>query len=209
MISEMLQYLQNLPSGPIPAEKRGMVLKLIADSWEEFTGSADTKMGSWKVVRDKGPVDLTWSPPVLSFTIERHGSLVRGSSRAEKQCWQLDLEKRTAHEAKVGFRQIHRPASPFSTEQMAVIANQVCRTVQEGPNSSSEYKINGIVIWKGSDEVDVKHGVLIPAAAYQQTTSGRRKRFRAVLEQKMKAIGWKLDKVGRTLMFNKSGVERD
>jgi hypothetical protein len=205
MVIDMLQYLQNLPGGPISAEKRDTVLNLLKDCWGEFTGSADTKMGSWKVVRDGGPVDLTWSPPVLSFTIDRHGSLVLGSTRAEKQHWDLDLEKRTAHAETAGHRQIHRPASPFSTKQMAAIADQVCSTVQEGPDSTSDYKIRGIVIWTGSDQIDIRHGVLIPDAGYQQTTSGRRKRFRAILESKMNAFGWKFDNVGRTLTFKRGG----
>ena len=37
-----------------------------------------------------------WKPPLLEFWIERHGSCVMGSTRAELQKWSKDLDQLTA-----------------------------------------------------------------------------------------------------------------
>jgi hypothetical protein len=41
--------------------------------------------------------ELSWNPPILSFTIERHGATARGSSRAELHEWTVNLHEGTAH----------------------------------------------------------------------------------------------------------------
>ena len=201
------EYLQSLPAGSLPDEQCTQLLTLLASCWDEFSGVSDTKMGWWKVVRDGGPRDLRWHPPILSFTIERHGSLVLGSTRAEKQRWSLDLENRTASADTVGHHQVHRPAQLFRSSEMAAMAEKICSEIQEGPSSTSDYTTRGIIAWDGPDRVRIKHGEVVPPAAFQQTTAGRRKRFRPILESKMQAIGWKLDQVGRTMTFRRV-VER-
>jgi hypothetical protein len=40
--------------------------------------------------------DLEWNPPMLSFIIERHGAMVLGSTRAENQRWEIDMNKMEA-----------------------------------------------------------------------------------------------------------------
>jgi hypothetical protein len=133
--------------------------------------------------------------------------LVLGSTRAEKQRWSLDLENCTASAAKVGHRQVHQPAGPFRSSEMAAMAEKICSEIQEGPSSTSDYTAREIIAWAGPDQVDIKHGELVPPAAFLRTTAGRRKRFRAILESKMQAIGWRLDRVSRTMTFRRA-VER-
>jgi hypothetical protein len=207
MFHRLKEYLQRLPAGSVPHEQYTQLMTLLGSCWDEFRGVSDTKMGWWKVLRDGGPRDLIWHPPILSFTIERHGSLVLGSTRAEKQRWSLDLENCTASADTVGHRQVHQPAGPFRSSEMAAMAEKICSEIQEGPSSTSDYSIRGIIAWAGPDQVHIKHGELVPPAAFQRTTAGRRKRFRSILESKMQAIGWTRDPVGRPMTFRRV-VER-
>jgi hypothetical protein len=207
MFERLKEYLQRLPGGSVLREQYTELLTLLASCWEQFRGVSDTKMRWSKVMRDGGPRDLMWHPPILSFTIERHGSLVLGSTRAEKQRWSLDLENRTASADTVGRRQVHQPAQAFRSREMAAMAEKICSEIQEGPSSTSDYTTRGIIAWAGSDQVHIKHGELVPPAAFQQTTASRRKRFRSILESKMQAVGWKLDRVGPTMTFRRV-VER-
>jgi hypothetical protein len=57
-------------------------------------GADETAMEGWKVSRAE---ELSWNPPILSFTIERHGATARGSSRAELHEWTVTLHEGTAH----------------------------------------------------------------------------------------------------------------
>ena len=38
---------------------------------------------------------VEWQPPYLTFSIERHGATVKGSTRAELQNWQVDTSHRS------------------------------------------------------------------------------------------------------------------
>ena len=77
---ELQAILNKLPAGSIPAGMRDKVLELVEDCWDKFEGSSKTKMEVWKIGRDDGPEDLTWEPPNLLFTIDRHGGAVMGSN---------------------------------------------------------------------------------------------------------------------------------
>ena len=202
-IRHLTSVLQNLPPGPIKSEMRDEVVRLLSNCWEEFQGSGDTKMQPGKIVRDAGPVDLTWHAPLLLFTTERHGGLVQGSTRAEKQRWEADVKNRTVHAMSAGYRQVYPTAKPFTSQESGALADKVCALVREGPGSASPWVAQRIFIWKRENELEVKHGALIPSARFQQTTSDRRKQFRRDLETRMKTIGWTLSKVGRTLHFKK------
>lgn len=201
-IQKLAVLLRNTPAGVVPAGTRVKVLKMLEACWTEFDGSADSKMTYWKVVRKEGAGDLVWDPPILSFTVDRHGAAVLGSSRAEKQEWRLDLEKKTAYRDTIGFRQIRPAAARLNVKP---IAARVCETVRQGPNSNSALISKGILVWN-DDHIVVRHGMLIPNDGPQMTISGRRKRFRAELKCLMGAIGWELVEVGRSLTFKKRSV---
>ncbi len=192
--------LRNMPAGLIPAAKAAEILKVLEECWDDFEGSADTKMQFWKIVRDGVPEDFAWKPPILSFTIERHGSLVLGSSRAEKQRWSLNIAEGTARHDVTGFRQMEPRALALDVK---AIATKVCEEVQKGPAINSELTTQGILIWKGDDEIIIKHGKLIPNDGFKQTISGRRRRFRADLKNKMALIGWELIDEGRVLIYRR------
>ena len=76
-------------------------------------------------------------------------------------------------------------------------------SIREGSGSNSDLVQNGVVVWKGDDEVWVYHGKLIPGGGYQQTVAGRRKRLRDELTNIMKPLGWKLFEVRQAMIFKK------
>jgi hypothetical protein len=199
-IQKLAALLQNVPAGLVPDGISAAVLNALADCWTEFRGSTDTKMEFWKVVRDGGPKDLTWNQPILSFTIERHGAMVLGSSRAAKQHWLVDIAEKSADSETIGYRQLYPSARRVDVK---AIATSICEDVQKGPDSGSTLISRGILIWKTNNEIEIKHGKLIPNNGYMQTISGRRQRFRADLKIKMGTIGWSLVKEGRSLSYKK------
>jgi hypothetical protein len=196
-VESIVGVLSGVPAGAIPASMFNELFKLVEASWHEFAGSDETSMGAGKILRDAGPEDVSWNPPCLSFTIERHGGTVLGSKRAERQRWTLNLERRTADHVQSGFRQLRPNASKLDVKSLA---DEVCNAVEEGPSSASRFISERIVVWKNSDEVIVFHGKIV-GGAYQRTVSGRRKRFRADLETKMGVIGWEFVSAGRGLTF--------
>ena len=102
-IKELAALLRNTPSGSVQGEKLTEVVNTLQECWHEFEGSTDNKMAAYKLERVE---NMTWHPPVLSFDIERHGAMARGSTRAEIQQWELDLEKKTANCSVIGKRQL-------------------------------------------------------------------------------------------------------
>jgi hypothetical protein len=199
-IQKLIGFLQPVSPGTIPTDISGELFQLVVASWDEFSGSAETRMEARKILRDEGPKDVTWSPPCLSFTIERHGATVLGSTRAEKQRWTLNLDRRTADHLQIGFRQL-RPRAP--RVDIRGLADEVSKAVQEGPSSASRLVSNGVVVWKNDDELTVFHGKIV-GGDYQRTVSGRRRRFIADLKPKLRMIGWELISVGRGLTFKKT-----
>jgi hypothetical protein len=198
-IHKLIDFLKDVSPGTIPTNLNGELFQLVVATLHEFSGSAETRMEPWKISRDAGPEDVTWSPPLLSFTIERHGGTVLGSTRAEKQRWTLNLESRTADYSQIGFRQLYPKAPKLDVRGLA---DEVCKAVREGPSSTSRHISGGVIVWENDDELTVFHGKII-GGRYQRTVSDRRKRFRADLETKMKMIGWEFTSVGRGLKFKK------
>jgi hypothetical protein len=199
-IQKLANVLRGIPSGAIQASMIDELFRLVVASWGEFSGSGDTSMGAWKILREEGPERVTWNPPCLSFVIDRHGGTVLGSTRAEKQEWTLNLEKRTANQAQIGYRQLRPNAKPLDVKPLA---DGVCKAVQEGPSSTSHLVSDGTIVWKNDDQLAVFHGQIV-RGEYQQTVSGRRRRFIADLKTKMELIGWELVSKGRALRFKKT-----
>ena len=63
--------------------------------------------------------DISWNPPVLSFTIERHGGTVMGSTRAELQNWNVNVETRSATCGVGGHRQLEPMQARLNVKPMA------------------------------------------------------------------------------------------
>jgi hypothetical protein len=199
-IQELADLLAVMPAGRVPDDTRGKILELVKGSWHEFRGSAETSMELWKVDRERGPHDLRWDPPILSFWIVRHGGAVQGSTRGERQQWSLDFVGHTAQHGIVGYRQL-RPSAPAL--DVRSIATKVCEVVREGADSSSDWIANGVLVWKGDGRIVIKQSLLIPDNGSKQTIIGRRRRFRADLELKMQEIGWRIVSSRQSLVFER------
>jgi len=196
-VRPLLNELNNVPQGAIRGASSDQIIKLLGDCWLDLEGANETSMKDWKLSRVE---DLSWNPPVLSFTIERHGATVLGSTRAELHEWTVNLSLATAHCARRGYRQLVPMARRLDVKS---IAARVCDAVQQGHASNCDLVKQGIVVWHGSDHVSIKHGALIPRNGYQQTIAGRRRRFRNELMKRMTTFGWRLVSAQRSMKFEK------
>ena len=59
-------------------------------------------------------------------------------------------------------------------------AARVCEAVQQGPSSDCDLVKLGILVWKSDDEIEVKHGRLVPGEGYQQTVTVTDRRRRTI-----------------------------
>jgi hypothetical protein len=107
-----------------------------------------------------------WEPPVLSFTVERHGGTVQGSSRASLQQWRLDLGDKTARCVQSRFRQVRPPQPRFDVGRLAEeVASAICQR-------RDDQRLK----WHREGRVRVLIGKVL--------------RFRAALRQWLAAEGW-------------------
>jgi len=155
------------------------VLAKLAACWDGFLGSSDSRMGSYKLDRAE---DLRWDPPRLTFTIERHGATVQGSSRAETQRWVVDFDAGTAVAMRTGFSQL-RPLSPRLDVQS--IAAEIAELIVSGRDDPRLH-------WKPDrTKVRVLTGEIIPDSGPKQTVQSRRARFAGALIPLINKSGWR------------------
>jgi hypothetical protein len=124
-----------------------------------------------------------WDPPVLEFTIERHGRTVQGSTRAELQRWQLNFDTMAATFVIAGYRVVGETASPLKVDPLA---EEVARLAAAGnPDGDLRIKEKPSGIWTVvvGEIPGLDHG-------FKQTLASRRKRFRSALLPAMRACGF-------------------
>jgi hypothetical protein len=126
--------------------------------------------------------DVRWDPPVLSFTIERHGGMALGSTRAELQNWRVDLDRKMAVcENRQSYRQKRARADGI---RMELIARELADGIV-ARRSDRRFK------WQGTETVRVLIAEIFPSdSGYKQTVTGRRKRLRTLLEPLLREKGW-------------------
>jgi hypothetical protein len=200
-LSHLRSLLQNMQGGPIAHRDEERVISALTESWHELTGSTDTKMDAWKITRER-PSELRWDPPVLSFVILRHGAMAFGSSAAERQKWEVNLEQQAAHHVRLGLKRLRPRAKTLDIE---AIVTKVCEVIRAGSNHDSDLVRNGILVWKSDDECHLKHARLIPADGPKQTVTGRRARLRTSLADRMDQYGWSTE-VRQVLVFRRKGI---
>jgi hypothetical protein len=154
--------------------------RLLAASWDEFSGD-DGGMEGYKLLGRME--DVTWEPPVVRFSVERHGRTVAGSSRADLQGWTVNVEKKTIFCEPLGCRQV-RPMQPWL--KVEPLAEEIVRLIVAKQEDDR-------LQWREDGSVKVLVGNIIPAdSAVKQTLAGRRKRFRNALVERLGAEGWGL-----------------
>jgi hypothetical protein len=179
-LKELQEMLRGLQPGEVsdPAP----VATLLAKCWDELPGSEAAGMSGYKLLGRME--DVRWDPPVLSFGIERHGATVLRSTWAEVQYWDVDLQKATASLTGTSRRQV-LPMQPRVTKKaMTALANEMADLVESR-------KADDRVEWLDDREAHVIVAQLFPESeGFRDTVSGRRRRFRGILEQVMSARGW-------------------
>lgn len=176
-MQNLFNYLSLLPAGPILDTL--FLEQALSICWHEFEGSEEGGMAGHKL---HGRMeDVLWAPPVLTFTVERHGGIVLGSSRADLHKWVLNIDTRTARCEKVGYRQLHAmqpklDIRPIAAEVVLLIINR-----------QRDERLK----WKKDGSVRIQIGKILPeTTAQKQTLAARRKRFRNAVDALLSPAGW-------------------
>jgi hypothetical protein len=174
-VARLRAHLGTVPPGPISVP--GDLTRLLAVCWHEFNGDDAGMTGDKLLGRME---EVVWEPPILSFTVERHGGTVQGSSRASLQQWRLDLDKKTACCEERRFRQV-RARHPRL--DVGALAEEVASLILR-------HQEDGRLRWYEDGRVRVLVGKVLPkGTAVAQTLAGRRKRFRQALRDRLAVEG--------------------
>jgi hypothetical protein len=171
-------HLAHIPPGQISDTTD--LERLLAACWDEFTGDYGD-MAAYKLLGRME--DVTWEPPVLNFTVERHGATVAGSTRANLQGWTVNIEQNTIFCEPLGCRQVRPMQARLKVEPLVEEIVRLIVAKQEDDRLQ----------WHDDCSVKVLVGNIFPAdSAVKQTLAGRRKRFRKALVERLGAEGWGL-----------------
>ena len=175
--NEFRDYMFKLSTGPVA--DFGAIELWLAALWASFSGSSEGGMRAHKL-RNRTE-EMEWNPPVLAFRIERHGGTVNGSTRAEVQHWEIDVDASTATLVHVGRRQVEGMARRVDVRPLADEIFSKIIAGEEDPRLK----------WIDDKTVRVKIGEIISSVdVKKQTLAGRRKRFREYLESRLRQEGW-------------------
>lgn len=165
--------------------------RLLADCWGEFDGSHDGGMEGYKLLGRMEQV--RWKPPILRFVVERHGGRVMGSTRAELQHWEIDIEKWTARIVRSGHRQLEPMAPRLSVK---AIADEIVQHIVEGIEDDRIKQLD-------DGRVKVLGSKIFPTGSgFQRTVSGRRKRLNEHVAEQLSKHGW-VETAGNVFQLSK------
>jgi hypothetical protein len=171
------EMLAALPPGPISEDTK--LDKALATCWDGFRGSGEGGMKDDKLLGRMENVQ--WQSPILKFTIERHGGKVNGSTRAELQQWEINLDNRTACIVKEGHRQLQTMAPRVSVK---AIAEEVVSLILNGRDDDRILRLdNGSVKVRASK-------VFAEGSGFKRTVEGRRKRLVECVRDQLVERGW-------------------
>ena len=179
--NQLRDFLKSLPPGPIEDED-GVLSGLLENAWYLLSGGRNQKTDGRKVA-DRME-DPHWDPPHLTFTVERHGAMARGSNSASLHDWCIDIDRRSADVSTDRKRRLVPNAPALKVEPIALsVADAIVSGTMDDPRLK----------WKSKDQVTVRAGKCVPGeGVFNQTLLGRRKRFRKALREMMQARGWDL-----------------
>jgi hypothetical protein len=171
----MRQFLSTHRDGAI--EDTEEVGRLLAAAWDGLDGHDRTKMRADKLWRIDSPI---WQPPCLSFSIERHGATVNGSSRAAVHRWSVDVESMTARIIEEKVRQLTQMDQRLD---VGPIAQSLADAIV---SSTADTLIKTLKDVTKKLDMD-----LVIPATNKQTTGARRARLRRELDAILDPLGWK------------------
>ena len=190
MMKLLRDLLSTMPPGHMSDGDCLQVLAELSQCWESIPGSDVKSTTADKLRRAE---EVYWTPPILSFSLERHGGTVLGSSRASLHYWEVDTEQPEARIVKTSARQLSPKAQVMDIEKMA---NEIATLILNGVDDRR-------VTWlEDRQRVQVNIGEVIPESN-PQTTQGRRKRFRVVLASLMSEANWTRKDVGNKIGFQR------
>lgn len=164
--------------------------RIVAAHWDELSSNGDGGMESYKLLNRMESV--TWKPSILSFTIERHGGTALGSTRAELQHWEIDVERETATMASTGNRQLAPMASRLPIKSIAV---ELSRAIIDG-------KEDDRVRRQGDELVVLASDIFPKGSGFNRTVESRRQGLCKHVANMIEEYGW--SKVGWN-RFRKEG----
>jgi hypothetical protein len=151
---------------------------LLAACWDEFTVDHGGMEGYKLLGRME---DVGWQPPTLTFTVERHGGTVMGSSRAELQHWEVHVEQKTAAVVKCGHRQLKPMAERIYIKPLA---ESILAAIRSGSG-------NELVEKRDDGTFSLNTTRIFPkGSAVRMTLEGRRKRLREAVAGVLLKEGW-------------------
>lgn len=193
-IEVLLELLKTHPAGTIDSKTDlgAKVIDALVNAWPNLPGSSDQSTSSDKLWRAE---DLRWSPPQITFCLERHGGTVNGSSRADLHYWVVDVKKGEARIARQTYRQLEQNDSRLDCSALARV---VADAIGSGDRRTGLVWDDGAQ--SGEQSVTLKIAELIPTTNLQ-TTTARRKRFRKALLPLMDERGWEFRPKGNVMRF--------
>src|SRR5713101_4986139 len=123
---KLQRHCAALPPGPVADVLA--VERLLAACWNDLV-SDDGGMEDFKLLNRMEAV--TWNLPILSFRIDRHGSLAMGGTRDDVQYWHVNVAEGTATLNKIGWKQNNPQSAPFQVKATAAEVAEAIRNGQE------------------------------------------------------------------------------
>jgi len=186
-MNELCKYFKDQKPGEIV--NKAELESLLCVYWGKLDNSLEPGMTGDKLIGRTE--NVFWDPPILRFSIERHGGYVQGSTRAEIQKWEVNIDQQSAEFVKSNYRQIKRMQPRLDIKKLA---SEIADLIT---NKERDERLK----WIDEKSVRVLIGNIIPSdSAIKQTVEGRRKRFRQELNKLLKEQDWK---EVRPNLFNK------
>ena len=183
---KLKEYLKLVPPGEISDHSK--LAGMLANAWKELDGSDESGMRADKLWKRMETVK--WQPPILSFVIERHGATCCGSTRAELQHWEVDIDRRTAGIIKVSRRQLYSMAP---REKFGPLADEIVQKILSGEEDDRIKRLAD-----GSVNVLVAAKIYPTSSGYKETITNRRKRLKEEIAKRLDEHGWvQVDSRGR------------
>jgi hypothetical protein len=182
-MNALREVLKTIPPGPL--NYNSAVVGALVAAWDSISDSDVQSTHREKLYRLE---QLHWSPPILTFILERHGGTVNGSSRAALHRWSIDVSNAVATCDPNSYRQIYATDRRLNT---MILAKKIAFRIIRQKNSRW-------LKWS-ADRLTVRVLLRKFISAYNKQTLGNRyARFRHDLVTILETKGW-AQAVGRQL----------
>ena len=176
-MNKLKEHLASLVPGPVA--DIATLAKLLAACWDEFNGSDEGGMAAYKLLNRME--NVRWTPPILSFVVERHGWAVCGSTRDELQHWELNLDTHEATITKSGYRQREAVAARLPIKSMAEV---IAQAILDGKEDDRLHRLD-------DNTVKIRASSIFPSGSgFKRTVEGRRKALCQYIDEILAERGW-------------------